>query len=238
MTVKKEEKAALVTPVQPSAVATYSPSAADGFFDDQEAPQDKLIVPRIKLLQSNSTEVTEDGAKIGTYLNNITKDNYGESLQFIPVKFTFGALLITLEDGMKCRSADGITSIFGDKCVQCPFGEYYKNWRGKIPAKCGETIEAMGLIADTLQPCVVSFRSTSYPAGKKLLSSAKLMGKLRNYVLGSTIAKNDKGRFFVMDIKSSMDVSLNQLEEAVKWKNCLKEKKVQIHDDELAKQAD
>jgi len=226
------KETALSTEVKGKALSTE----VKGFFDDQVIPHDHLVIPRVTLLQSNSERVTENGDKLGTFFNNITMENYGPLFNFIPIKFNYGAAYLTLESGLVCRSDDGITSRDGDACRQCPHGEYYKNWKDKkTPAKCGETVDVFGLDAMSLTPCVLTFKSTSYPVGTRLATTAKLNRKLMVYVIGTRLSSNEKGRFFVMDVKSSMDVSDTMAAEALRWKDVLGTRKVEvkeeIHDD-------
>mgnify|MGYP000488153343 CR=1 FL=1 len=60
---------------------------------NEEVGANHVTIPRIKLLQKMSDEVDRhhanyvDGAKDGDFLNSLTRENYGDSLYVIPIKF-------------------------------------------------------------------------------------------------------------------------------------------------------
>jgi len=168
-----------------------------------EIPVENQRTPRIKLLQSNSKEVTEEGYKLGTYHCTEFGENLGDVLKFIPVKFYFGAAYLDLKEGMKCKTLDGVKSIHGDSCRECPFNEYHLNWKinGK-QSKCQSTIEIIGIETSTGQPCVLSLKSKSYNAGMSMVRqlNANLRKGDRNlytYNVGTMKQSNDKGTYFV-----------------------------------------
>lgn len=85
-----------VATVAPTAVATnarpdYMNKSTGRGNEDVNAAH--LTIPRVKLLQKMSDEVDRhhigyiDGAKDGDFLNSLTKENYGDSIYVIPIKF-------------------------------------------------------------------------------------------------------------------------------------------------------
>lgn len=195
-------------------------AAPSSLMDDCVVPNDKLMIPRLLLLQSNSQAVTTAGAAIGTYYNNITEENYGEIVEFIPIKLGFGAVYLDKDEGFKCRSADGITNMFGDKCKECPFGCYYKNWsEDRMPSKCSETIDVLAIERTSKQPLVVTFKRTAYPEGKRLVTNLKLRQEALSIVLGGEKRLNEKKQAYVVPkIKAMKPITAEEREAAASWK--------------------
>lgn len=195
-----------------------------------DIPSDHIIIPRIGLLQAMSDAVQEAGEKQGTFHNNVTNENYGETVEIIPIKTQFGALYLTNEEGLKCKSADGITNMFGDKCAECPFGVSYKVWEGKNPPKCSETFDILGVETTSMSPAVVTFKNSAFKNGKKLATQLKLTRTATSVVIGSFKDKNDKGTFFVQEAKTQKPLTPEQYAIAVKWKETFKTKTLDVED--------
>jgi len=190
--------------------------------DDVDIPSDKLIIPRLTLLQSNSDAVQEHGEAVGSYRNTVTGENYGETVEIIPLKPAFGAIYFVQGEGMKCRSHDGVTSIHGEKCAQCPFGVNYKTWNKDNAPKCQETIDVLSIETTSMQPAVLTFRSTSYKAGKIFVTNLRLNKSAQAYRFGARREKNDKGAFFVIEQKASVPLTQEQYDAAARWKESFK----------------
>jgi hypothetical protein len=202
-------------------------------YDDSDIPTDMMIIPRVSLLQANSPAVAEDGDKLGTYKNGLTKENYGPVLDFIPLRASMGAIFFSMDEGLKCRSNDGIISIKGDSCIKCPFGEYYGNWKtGKQP-RCKNTLDILGFDGNTMHPFVITFKSMSLACGKKLVSLMKSLGKPLLVKLGASLKTNDAGqRYFIMDMKALLDPTPVQLDAFVKFKEQFKKVKIEFAGEE------
>ncbi len=191
---------------------------------DDNVPTDKMIIPRIGLVQGSSEVAGEQ--ELGTFNNNVTGENYGEAITVIPIKIDFGALYMVPGEGMKCKSADGLTNIHGGLCAQCPLGVYHASeWKDGAPPKCQQTIDILVVEASTGQPAVITFKSTNYKAGKLLVTNLKLVRQAMAVVLGSQRVKNDKGNFHTIQIKAQRPLTPEQFEMAQQWKSNFKNTK-------------
>ena len=200
------------------------PSTEFTSFIDEDIPTDKMIIPRIGLVQGTSEVAGEQ--VLGTYNNNVTGENYGESITVIPIKIDFGALYMVQGEGMKCKSVDGITNIHSGLCAQCPFGVYHAaEWRDGAPPKCQQTIDILVVEVSTGQPAVITFKSTKYKTGKLLVTNLKLTRQAKAIVLGSRREKNDKGNFHVIQIKAQKPLTPEQFQMAQQWKASFKNTK-------------
>ena len=193
----------------------------ESFINEFDIPQDKLIIPRISLLQALSDAVQERGEKQGTFSNTVTGENYGETINLIPVKPSFGALYIVQGEGLKCKSSDGITNMHGTKCAQCPFGVNYKDWKDGQPPKCQETIDVLCIDADNFMPAILTFKSTNYKSGQRFITQLRMARAAMAYRMGAMKEKNDKGIFYTMAPKAVTPLTDEQYQAAMKWKSQL-----------------
>lgn len=193
MSLVKKESTSLATPED----------VAKLLYSHEEMPSEVRTTPRVSLLQSNSSLVSEFGYRLGTYHCTEYDENYGEVIEVIPVKAYFGAVYLSKDDfKLICKSLDGIHSTKGDMCRQCPYNEYHLNWKIKgIQPKCQSMIEYVLLEAKTKMPIIVCFKSKSYKAGRDLFNKCKQKvnkGDMNvyTYKIGvSKETKNGKGYF-------------------------------------------
>ena len=197
----------------------------------EDIPTDKILIPRINLLQALSDAVQSDGQKQGTFNNSITKENYGETVNLIPLSIKFGALYLEKGVGMKCRSADGVTNMFGDSCAKCPFNVNYKTWHEGKPPKCTQTVDLLALETETMQPAVLTFRATSYKEGLRLATQLKLSRQAIAVRIGGFKDKNDHGTFFILKMLAVTPLSKEQHEIALKWREMLKQSAYEVADE-------
>lgn len=201
------------------------------FYDDVELPADKRQVPFIKLLQSQSDEVSIDGEENGSFKNPLTMENYGKTLSIIPIKPMYGAVLLGDDNrSIVCKSNNGVTNLEGDSCSNCPHGCYYRTWgkdlrTGKaIPPKCKETVNVVCLLADSLLPVVISFKSNARPTGDKLINAFKARARMGLFVfkLVSIFEKSPKGTYFVPKLSPEVvPANAEQISAAVQFKTVL-----------------
>lgn len=202
------------------------------FVDTSEIPKDKLIIPRLNLLQALSPAVQNDAQKQGTFNNSVSNYNYGETVELMPIKPKFGAIYFVKGEGLKCKSNDGITSMHGDKCEQCPFGVNYKIWgkEGEPPA-CQETVDILCLEVSQLQPVIVTFKSTTRKIGQKIATMLAMNPTAFVIRLGSEKVPNDNGFHFIHSIKATTKPTADIYNGAKKWSDTLSKVKYEVSDD-------
>jgi len=170
--------------------------------------REDLIIPRAKLIQALSPELTEglEGIKVGSIINSLTKEVLPS--EFIPI-FTFknyirfnprskddpnfdpefepGAVIWKSTDPMDPKvKAEAKFGPNGEKPVATTFINFFSYFPG-VP-----------------MPIIVSFSKTSYKAGKSLLSLAKFCGGdmfSRKYKLVSQMETNDVATYAVLKVK-------------------------------------
>lgn len=193
----------------------------NSLIDIGDIPSDKLTIPRLSLLQSNSDAVQNSDFPVGQYHNTVTNSLYGETVQIIPLKIHFGAIYIINGEGMKCKSVDGITNMYGDPCAECPFGVNYKVWTEKERPKCSETIDILAMEAESGEPIIFTFKVNGYKEGKRLVTNLKLNKQACAVRLGAEKEKNEKGTFYVPKVKALVPLNKEQFEAAMYWKESL-----------------
>jgi len=224
-----------ITKQETTAIAT--PSHAPLGFDDID--MDDLIIPRLRLLQALSEAVTSEKGKSGQFQNSLTEEVFDGPLEFIPLMFKNGAVYFQPGEGLKCKSVDGVTSINGDRCAECPFNEYWKKWKDDKPPQCAGTKEFTIAQRSTITDAapnimVLTFMKTSFGLGKKLISMARLTGQdlfANSYSLESIKTKNDKGTFFNFGLAKGNPLDQKEYDAAMHWYKTLNQMEVKVHEE-------
>ncbi len=221
---------ALVTPSQPQ-------RGFEGGIDRED-----LIIPRAKLIQALSPELTEglDGIKIGTIINSLTKEILPQ--EFIPI-FTFKNFI-----RFNPRSKD-------DPNFDTDFDPGGVIWKSSDPSDPKVKAEAcfgpngekplaitfinfFSYFPGVSMPIIVSFSKTGYKTGKNLLSLAKFCGGdmfARKYRLFSQMETNDVATYAVLKVKpvGSVVPEEFQLCEQLWNEFSAKAAVIQVHDEEV-----
>lgn len=155
--------------------------------------------PFVKVNQPTSGDAP-DNAKLGSLYTDT-----GDVLEH-PFLFTPLYLYVShskFEEGSQsptCRSEDGITSIYGDSCDNCPD----KPFRGGKPTQCHRSLNAFVYDAEFKSVFRIQFSKTSYRAGAKLRKQAgsTMVPWERTYSLDTEQAtrKDGSGKYFVMKV--------------------------------------
>jgi len=171
-----------------------------------------LIMPRVKILQAQSTEVADGEGKAGDFYNTLTNINYGQTLRFVPISpFKQRIFLVRSErravisktltdngftelpadaEGLRCRSYDMEmgTGSPGVACAECPLSK----WIDDQPPFCTETYN-VAAASDEGELIVLSFSRSSARTGKQLFSMIRMRPASRATVFEAT-SKTEKGK--------------------------------------------
>lgn len=204
--------------------------------------REDLIIPRAKLIQALSPELTEgiDGIKVGSVINSLTKEVLPQ--EFIPI-FTFknyirfnprskddpnfdpefdpGAVIWKSTDSLDPKvKAEAKFGPNGEKPIATTFINFFSYFPG-VP-----------------MPIIVSFSKTSYKAGKNLLSLAKFCGGdmfSRKYKLVSQMETNDIATYAVFKVAPTGDASADEYAVCDRlWKDfASKVDAIQVHEEDV-----
>lgn len=227
--------------------------------DTEEVLNSDVVVPKLLLMQGLSEFVNERQAQQGEIVKSTTVEKVGDPetpVEIIPITFRNAWTEFEIVGGDKEfrgtyeRNArnehdpwdyekDG-ASFKRVKSIEV-FALLPSDIEKEIEAR--KAFEKTGELPDlttTLLPVVLSFRSTSYNAGKTIathFAMAKSMSqsygkKIEPYryklVLSTEQTKNDKGTFYVFKCGTAGKASDAEFEAAAKWADILRTQSVQV----------
>ena len=163
-----------------------------------------LLMPRLKVVQPieavNFDSVNEPNIKPGVFINSITHEILGN--EFIPIFVMKSWIKFKPQSeggGMEWRSTDA-----NDPRVIAESKWGIDDRGNDVPPLAASYLNFFSVMEGSESPLMISFTKTSYKAGKKLLSLAKLRpGDLfsRKYRLTARLSQNDlKQSYFVLDV--------------------------------------
>ena len=83
-----------------------------------------IVMPKVKLVQSNSLEALKQGVPAGNFYNSMTKEHTPELKDVVILCFGHSRVKFkkpfNRNDAPECRSLDGIKSVDGMVCASCP----------------------------------------------------------------------------------------------------------------------
>lgn len=175
-----------------------------------------LILPRIKLVQAQSQEVSDGLAQAGQFFNTLTNEVL-DNVVFVPiVPFKQRIMLVRGEkrpvinqalkaanlpeissdfEGLACRSYDMEVGngTPGIACGDCPLSQ----WDEQEPPLCSETYNVAG-VSEYGDLLVLSFSKSSARQGKQLFSMIRVMpgAQGRLFTMTSKSERGKKGTYF------------------------------------------
>lgn len=183
-----------------TALATRTGARGLENFDKKD-----LVLARISLMQGLSKLVTKEKKVPGTFVNTLTKETLGESVEFIPVSVT------KYFDLLKQDPSDPTKMIFEGRTYNENdpklIGRRFFNEDG-LKANVNSVISYLVLLDG--EPALLSFSKTSYKAGKKLGTIASLSGKdlfATTYRVKAKAESRKDNDYFVMEVEEVGDTS-------------------------------
>ncbi len=175
---------------------------AGGFI---EVRKELITIPRLQLGQALSDGVQAGLGKAGEFLSKVKGKNYGATVKIIPILVSESAALLDKKTNkLICRSDNLSTNTDGVACTKCPHGQYWNDWSGDEGPQCRTSIDVVCIVNDEMEmPQVLSFRKTSYKAGKALLNLI-MHDKFKvpfgsQYTLKSAAATKDDWKYFIIE---------------------------------------
>lgn len=201
--------------------------------------QDDLIIPRTKLIQALSPEITEGlGVRPGAIINSLTKEVLPD--EFIPI-FMF-------KNYIRFNPRSKADPLF-DSAFE-PGAVIWKSTDPEDPKVVAETrfgpngekpiattfLNFFSCFPGVAMPVIVSFSKTSYKAGRQLLSLAKFCGGdmfSRKYRLASLMETNDIATYAVFKVAPAGASSPEEYKLCERlWSDFSeKAKDIQVHED-------
>lgn len=189
---------------------------------EEESIEDQVI-PRLRLLQSVSTEVEEEASKAGKIRHSLSGEEW-DKLQVIPLFLRKCRICFdsdNIKGAPKCFSPDTKMNRSGEKCLEeCPFDEAW-NWKQKEPPQCDlvrsfpSLILEGGKLAKGMDFAAMNFVKSSTGAATTLIYLRQKSGEpYWNYVyeLTTRTKKFPKGMAYVFDIRQVRETTAKERE--------------------------
>jgi hypothetical protein len=194
-----------------------------------------MTLPRLALAQALSPQLSEsdpkyiEGLRPGMFFNTITRENYGKTVQLVPLLFYKTRILFGPLDsggGLRCQSQDNLIGIGepGGTCIKCPESQFgsARNGEGK-GTNCNQFFNYAALIVGSdggVTPeglLVFSLKSSAL----KVAKDWNALIRIRNldifagvYEVKSVERKNEVGRWFEPVIQPAGNVTRETYEAA------------------------
>lgn len=196
----------------------------------EEEEAEDMVIPRLKLLQSISTEVEEGTSKAGTIKHSLSGEEWG-SVQIIPICLRKSRILFE-KDNPKgaplCFSPDGRINREGALCkTECPFDEAWR-WKNNEQPTCPKALNFPCLIVEddklTGDFASATFMKSSFSIGQKLIYLRTISAMpywAFVYELASKTKKFKKGTAYVFTIRQIRKATAEEKERAEKIYNSI-----------------
>jgi len=220
LTQKKDKPKVPAEKEKANVPATGGPQFVPG--TEEESTED-MVIPRLRLLQSVSTEVEEEGSKPGKIRHSLSGEEW-DKLEVIPLFIRKSRICFDPENmkgGPKCFAPDANKNRSGQICLEeCPFDEAW-NWKEKEPPRCDlvrsfpSLILKEGKLTKGMDFAAMNFVKSSTPAATTLVYLRQKSGEpYWNYVyeLTTQTKKFPKGMAYVFNIRQVRETTTKERE--------------------------
>ena len=221
---------------------TNLPTELQGSWGSEEIDNEDIVLPKLLLMQAMSEAVSEkETAEAGDIIKSTSEQVVGgreKPVKIIPLS-CFKTWVLSMKDGSRYafKSVEPSTPANINRALEWT-DELGNEWRAdkalNFYVLLPEEITAASNGEGACIPCLVSFRRTSYMAGRKLASGMKESQFLnqpaasRVYELRANKRTNDLGTFYVYDVGTAGKATVEQVTFAKQWFDSLKTAKVKI----------
>lgn len=207
---------------------------------EEEADED-LAMPRLRLLQSTSTEVEEGDSKAGHIRHSLSGQEW-ESVEIIPLCFRKSRIHFDPKNPKGapiCFAPDAKVSRSGHRCLEdCPFDQAHL-WKGDDPPPCDlvrsfpSLILTEGKISAEMDFASIPFVRSSTQAAQKLVYHRKKSGQpywASAYELSTKSKKFQAGTAYIFDIRKTRATTAKEKEFAARLYHTIEMKPVAEED--------
>ena len=203
---------------------------------EEESTED-LVMPRLRLLQSVSTEVEEGTSSLGKIRHSLSGEEW-DKLQIIPLFLRKSRICFDVDNvkgAPKCFAPDAIKNRSGERCLEeCPFNEAWK-WNDNEPPQCDlvrsfpSLILKDGKLTKGMDFASAAFVKSSTPVATTLIYLRQKSGEpYWNYVyeLSSEKKKFAKGSAYIFNLRQVRETTIKEREIAKNIYSSIKGKPV------------
>lgn len=231
--------------LEPAQIAELAQQALAG-TDDKD-----VVLPVVKLTQGQSREVQNDKAEIGHYINTLTGEDYGGSVELVVVSAYKGRFLSDDNDDVYVASGEVAPKNWpeeyaGKHFADIPVAE--EQW--KLRSNANEIEWGKGPVIETTHnfigfrpeepalPLRISLKSTSAKAGKVLNTLLRVSGAPwdNTYVLSADRTQNAKEQIYhVAKVAQGRQTTAEERQNGIKLFTTIRDSQVVYEgDDSLA----
>lgn len=221
--------------VAPKKVSLPSVFAADKTEAVEFDPSD-ILIPKILLMQGPSQLVAEGKAAQGDMLNSVTGEKLGDKTKgvtFVPLTHFKTMTVMRSKDGMFVydHTEPWTTAHALKQWEETLNGTKYRNYPTlNFYIMLEKDLQATG----NAMPALISFKSTSIKAGKKLVNHFAMANDIGRaacsgmLTLTCSVQKGDKGPYHSFDVKFEKDTPAEYAPKIERWLRILKQNKVKV----------
>lgn len=218
---------------------TTKPETNLAMFQSEETTVDfdptDILISKILLMQSTSPWVAEGKFAQGDIVNPVTLVKLGDKakgINFAPLSTFKTMTVLVSKEG---RNVVDHVEPWGAQHVGAPW-DYEKDGKkyGNRPTLNFYAMLEEDLKKPSSMPVILSFRSQSLRAGKKIINFFAQAADIQKkpcammLTLNSLLTKNDKGVFHVFDVLFSKDTPMEYGPKLIRWEKLLKTAKVVV----------
>lgn len=207
-----------------------------------------MVLAKILPMQMSSKMVADDKAKFGEFRDSMTGERLGSIAEPIPL------LPFHVQKFWDIQEADEqgkFKWVRTEPLIEDPISKDYNDnlpWQDKIEGRDVRRIRRMNFFVlrpseieeGSSIPMVLSFKSTSYKEGKKLLTQMYMRNRRIGLpppghiiILAGTKEKNDDGSWVVPNYELGPKATPAQMQEALNWFKIINKGGVKVDDSDL-----
>lgn len=219
----------------------------DGAWGSENISAKDFIIPKILLMQGQSTFVTEGTAMVGQLVDSVSRELLGgrwgkdndKPVSFIPF-YTFKTWIESEKRGERFEYVRQIPMDARNEDLPLEFTDDGKVMRRDRAINVYVLLPSMIEKGEGIIPYIISFRRTSYTAGKKLstfiakLADFKQPAAAKNFKLTVLQREKDNSKYGVFDIEMLGDTQAAHKKVAFDWYKKVKTTALKIDDSDLA----
>lgn len=176
-----------------------NPAAAlAGFSDDPDFGVDDTYIPRLRLGQALSREVSDGNARAGQWL--LTGHDPVDKVSLVPLAFARKRELRGEEDRqILCSSDDGVTGVGepGGRCEVCPLSQWSGPDSKRVAPPCNFFYSYVCYAVEFDSVVMINFAKTALSTGKTMNTIVQQNGMRRCIVeLGSGKVESKRGTYY------------------------------------------
>ena len=214
----------------------------EGSWGSEGIDSKDLLIPKLLLMQGLSQLVAAGEAGTGDIINSLSKKVLGgkqKPVEIIPIMAQKSWVYFEKKgDKFNYVRVEPFTAATSDRPMEGVTAD-------GVAYRYDRSFDVYGLLTSeaknpTALPFMVSFRRTSYMAGKKIATffkqceMAKKPPASRTLLLNSAMQKNDLGTFFTYDVADGRDADKNDLAKAYEWYKLIKRGSHHVDDSDMA----